>query len=221
RNGSPVVIESSGANSPMDAQVNSWQTSFGAGSVTSVPMTMTTPRPQSSSGAAGCLVGIVIAVIIAVAAGGIFFATSPQAGAFVSELLSGNVQQALGTAGTLGTRIVIGRSGTIIPGANDNPPEAIMLTTQYPASGSASETRVVAVSTTTHKLLWQSGPLDSKLYDTPILATTDFVFIVNQQQLVALRRTDGRVGWQDTLADKLATSLCDCVKLSGTRLAVL
>src|SRR5205814_10228082 len=40
------------------------------------------------------------------------------------------------------------------------------------------------------------------------------------QQLVALRRSDGTVGWQDTLADKLSTSLCDCTKLVGTRLAV-
>ena len=46
-----------------------------------------------------------------------------------------------------------------------------------------------------------------KLYDTPILATSEFVFIVNQQQLIALKRTDGTVGWQDTLADKLSDKI--------------
>jgi outer membrane protein assembly factor BamB len=221
RDGAPVVIESSGAMggmpSAMDAQVQSWQSSIGSGGVTSVPMA--TPQPKRSSWL-GCLVWVVIIVAIVAAIPAIIFASSPQAAAFVQQLLSGNVQQALGTASTIGTRIVIANSGTIVPGANDGPPEAIMLTTEYPASASNGEKRVVAVSTTTHKLLWQSGPLDTKLYDTPILATADFVFIVNQQQLMALRRTDGTVGWQDTLADKLSISLCDCVKLVGTKLAV-
>ena len=221
RNGAPVVIETAGAagGTPgaLDAQAQSWQSSFGAGGVTSMPMAASQPRRSSWL---GCVIWVVIIVAIVGAIPAIIFASSPQAAAFVQELLSGNVQQALGTASTIGTRIVIASSGTIVPGANDAPPEAIMLTTQYPASGGASERRLVAVSTTTRKLLWQSGPLDAKLYDTPILATTDFVFIVNQQQLMALRRTDGTVGWQDTLADKLSTSLCDCVKLVGTRLAV-
>ena len=218
RNGAPVVIESSGAApSVMDAQVQSWQSSFGSGGVTSLPMA--TPQPQRSS-RLGCLIAVIIVLAVLGAVPAILFSTSPQAGAFIGQLLSGNVQQALGTASTIGTRIVIGRTGTIIPGTNDGPPEAIMLTTQYPASGGASETRLVAVSTTTRTLLWQSGPLDSKLYDTPIQSTTDFIFIVNQQQLMALRRTDGSLGWQDTLADKLSLSLCDCVKLVGTKLAV-
>src|SRR5947199_8973473 len=42
RNGAPVVIESSGAPGEpptiMDAQVQSWQSSFGTGGVTSMPM---------------------------------------------------------------------------------------------------------------------------------------------------------------------------------------
>src|SRR5579859_118534 len=221
RNGAPVVIESAGGagGTPgaLDAQVQSWQSSFGSGGVTSMPMAR--PQPRRSSWL-GCVIWAVLIFAIVGAIPAIIFASSPQAGAFVQQVLSGNIQQALGTASTIGTRIVIGSSGTIVPGANDSPPEAIMLTTQYPASGGASQTRMVAVSTTTRKLLWQSGPLDSKLYDTPILATTDFVFIVNQQQLMALRRTDGTLGWQDTLADKVSLSLCDCVKLVGTRLAV-
>jgi outer membrane protein assembly factor BamB len=183
-------------------------------------MRMVTPQPQRSS-RLGCLIAVVIMVALLALVPAIIFATSPQAGAFVQQLLSGQVQQALGTASTIGTRIVIGRSGTIVPGANDGPPEAIMLTTQYPASGGASQTRLVAVSTTTRKLLWQSAPLDAKLYDTPILATADLVFILNNQQLMALRRTDGTVGWQATLADKVSLNLCDCLKLVGTKLAAL
>ena len=223
RNGQPVVIESdSGFGTPiqMGTPANTWQTNLGPGSVTSTPMMMTS-KPQRSS-PWGCLVAIGMVVAIAVAIPAIIFATSPQAAAFVQQALSGNVQQALGTAGSIGARIVIDRSGTIVPGANDSAPEAIMLTTQYPAvSSSASESRLVAVSTTTRKLLWQTAPLDAKLYDTPILANADFVFIANNQKLMAIKRADGTVGWQATLADKLQLNLCDCFKLVGARLAAL
>ncbi len=222
RNGQPVVIETDGGfGTPMQmgSTANPWQTNLGPGSVTSMPMTMA--RPQRSS-PWGCLVGVIIAAAVVIGIGGVVFATSPQAAAFVQQVLSGDVQQAIGTAGTIGARIVINRPGTIVPGANDGPPEALMLTTQYPAtSGSTSETRLVAVSTTTRKLLWQTAPLDAKLYDTPILANPAFVYILNNQKLMALKRTDGTVGWQATLADKMQTSLCDCLRLAGTRLAAL
>jgi WD40 repeat protein len=222
RNGQPVVIDASGdevGSGVLDSQVKSWQNSFGSGGgVTSMPMV--TPTPTRSSNA-GCLVTTVIILAIAIAIPAVILGTSPQAAAFVGEVLSGNIQQALGSASTIGSRIIIGSSGTIIPGANDTAPEAIMLTTQYPASGGSGETRLVAVSTADKKLLWQSAPLDSKLYGTPILSTTNFVFVVNQEQLIALKRSDGTVGWQDTLADTISQSLCDCLLLSGTRLAAL
>jgi LSD1 subclass zinc finger protein len=223
RDGQPVVIESS--NIPgaqplmMGASAQAWQSGGTFGNVASVPLI--TPQPRRSS-PLGCLFAVVIVIGVFAAVPAIILFTSPTAAAFVSQLLSGNVQQAIGTAGTIGARILVGRSGTIVPGLNDGPAEAIMLTTQYPASGSTNETRVVAVSTTTRKLLWQTAPLDQKLYDTPILANTNFVFIVNNQQLMAIRRTDGTLGWQATLADKISYSVCrDCMQLVGTRLAVL
>jgi LSD1 subclass zinc finger protein len=224
QNGMPVVMEAAdpfGATpAPMAAQVQSWQSSFGSGNVTSMPM-MTPTAPRRSSSWLGCLVAVVVMVGIFAAVGGIIFASSPQAGAFVQQLLSGQIQQALGTASTIGTRILVNRSGTIVPGANDGPAEALLLTRQYPGSGSKQETRLVAVSTTTRKLLWQSAPLDAQLYDTPILATPDLVFIVNTQQLLALKRTDGTVAWQAALADKLSLTLCDCIKLVGSKLVAL
>jgi len=222
RNGQPVVIETDsafGTSIQMGGPANTWQTNLGPGSMNSIPMTPVR-TPQRSS-PLGCLITVVVIVAIALAIPAIIFASSPQAAALMQQVLSGNVQQALGTAGTIGSRIVINRSGVIVPGANDGPPEAIMLTTQYPASGGTSETRLVDVSTATRKLIWQTTPLDAKLYDTPILSNADFVFILNNQQLMALKRTDGTLGWQATLADKVQLNLCDCFKLVGTRLAIL
>ena len=38
---------------------------------------------------------------------------------------------------------------------------------------------------------------------------------------MALKRSDGTLGWQATLADKMQGNLCDCLKLAGTKLAAL
>ncbi len=230
-NGMPVVIEAGGGGgmgyspSPMDAAAQAWQSGSSPSYTPSIPV-ITSPPIQVRGGGSrlGCILGVVItAVVLCAVVPAIVLAVSPAAALVFSQVLSGNVQQALGNAGTLGARILLDRSGIIVNGVNDAPAEAILLTTQYPASSSSTkEVRLVSVNTTTHKLTWQTAPLDQQLNDTPILANADFAFVVDNQQLLAFHRTDGTPGWQATLADKLQLNLClDCLQLVGNRIVAL
>lgn len=227
RDGQPVVIEAGGAGgmgqppSAWDAAAPAWQSSSPPSYVASPPVIMSPPVQRGSR--LGCILGWTIGlVVLCSVVSALVLSFSPAAAVMVGQLLSGNVQQALGPVGALGVRILVDRSGTIVPGPNDAPAQAIMITRQYPTSGSDAEVRLVAVDTTTRKLLWQTAPLDKQLYDTPILVNQDFVFIVNNQILMAIKRMDGTVGWQATLADKISFNLCkNCAQLVGTRLATL
>jgi LSD1 subclass zinc finger protein len=230
QNGMPVVIESgSAAYAPSstppftDPNAPAWRSGFGSGSMSSIPVMTTQPPIVQRSSRLGLVLALVIAAIVMCAVVPVvIFAVSPTAGLMVGQALSGNWGQVLGSAGTLGARILLGRSGTLVSGVNDGPPEAIMLTTQYPASGGNKEVRLLGLNTGTHKVLWQTAPLNAQLNDTPIMANADFAFIVDGQHLMAIHRTDGTLAWQATLADALQLNICrDCIQLVGTRLAAL
>lgn len=220
RNGQPVVIEMGdqpGSAAPTIEQM--YQGSRSIPAPAPVP-NLSRAQPARRSSGAGCWLGLFIVVVTVVPICLGFTASVPGAGSIFQALLSGNIQQALGDLSTLGTNIQVGSSGTILPGANDGPPEAIMLTNQYPATrSSTSEHRLVAVSTTTGKLLWQSAQLDANLYSAPILANNTLVFTVSGHLLVAIRRTDGSTAWQATLADKV--TCLECVRLAGPLVGVL
>src|SRR5262249_4193275 len=74
----------------------------------------------------------------------------------------------------------------------------------------------------TRKLTWQTGPLDSKLYDTPLLVDAKRVYFLSGQQVTELNRSDGSVAWQASLADTVQLNICDnCIQLIGTHLVAL
>jgi outer membrane protein assembly factor BamB len=186
--------------------------------------TTAAPPPATASRAGGC-VGWVLALVIGLAVlvplGAALFSL-PQASAMLRAIFSGDLDDALSVAPTLTTRIVVGRSGALVPAVSDAPPDVIMLTTQYPTTGGDGEQRLVAVSSASPGLLWNSAPLERNTYDAPIVANPDFVFTVSGARLLAIRRTDGSTAWEAPLEDQVSLSLCQgCVRLLGDRVFTL
>jgi LSD1 subclass zinc finger protein len=224
RNGQPVIIETGKqpAAAPTTAQMFNAGSANAAAAAAAARSRAYAPSSPSKSSSRGCIVAIVgvLAVVCLIAA--ITFGANPQAGLIVQQLLAGQFDQALAISGTLGANILLTESGVLIPGPNDGPDQAVMLSIQYPANGGEREYRVMAVDTETHKLLWQSVPLDPKLYDTRFLYNNDLVFLISGTNLVALRRADGSTAWTAPLADKIELNIClNCLQLVGDRLAAL
>ncbi|MBL8058508.1 MAG: PQQ-like beta-propeller repeat protein [Anaerolineales bacterium] len=119
-------------------------------------------------------------------------------------------------------RYVVSRAAALVPAVSDAPADIVALVTQYPLNGGDGEQRLVALSGAEPKLLWVSDPLDKDTYDTPIVASQDFVYAVSGARLLALRRADGQLAWTLPLADKLSTNLCGgCLTLAGDTLYAL
>src|SRR5262249_32988525 len=139
----------------------------------------------------------------------------PGFGTFLGDVVSGKFDQAIGALGTLGARIQVGSSLIVVNGANDGPPEAIMLTSQYDNSD-VRKIRILDLNLRASKVLWQSPDLDQKLYSTPILADASRVYFMSGRQLTALNRSDGSAAWQASMADVVQLNLCpNCLLLAG------
>jgi outer membrane protein assembly factor BamB len=210
QSGQPMVIDAGQtAQAPTSADVT----------YTNVPAP-TRARPASSG--AGCLgtlltlaltLGVPLVIILAV---------TPGVGAVFSQLLSGNVQEAVSNVQTLGTNISVERSAALIPSTNDAPPDILVLTRQQPLDGGNATSRVVALNGASPALLWQSEPLGSELYETPLLATNERVIVLNKARLIALRRGDGAIAWEAPLSDEVSLNTCrDCVRLIGDKVFAL
>jgi LSD1 subclass zinc finger protein len=223
RNGQPVVIEigKQPAAAPTNEQMFSASHNANAAAAAAARPRRTIAPPARRS-SLGCVVAVVGLLAIACLVAAIAFNASPHAGLMARQLLAGKFDQALATSRTLGSNIILTQSGLLIPGPNDGPDQALMLSLQYAASGNARDYRLIAVDTATRKLLWQSAPLDPELYDTRILVANDLVFLLSGRQLVALRRADGATVWTAPLADVISLNVCqDCLQLAGDRLAAL
>ncbi len=212
QSGQPMVIDSGQAARP--------PTFFDV----TVTQAATPAHPRQKAGGAGCLgIFLILALTVGIPLVAIG-ATIPEIGAFFSQLVSGNVEEAVSDLQRLGVIIAVGRSATLVPAANDAPPELLVLTRQWPPSGGelTSHSRVVALSGESPQILWQSESLGSELYETPLLATSEHVFIVNKARLIALRRGDGRRAWEAPLTDEVAPNICaNCVQLIGDKVFAL
>jgi len=187
-----------------------------------VPHAATPTHPRQKAGGSGCL-GIFLLLALTFGIPLIAIGASiPGIGAFFGQLISGNVEEAVSNVQNLGTNIYIERSAALIPSANDGPPELLVLTRQWPLDGGATTSRVVALSGASPELLWQSESLGAELYETPLLATSEHVIVVNKARLIAIRRGDGAIAWEAPLTDEVAANICaDCVRLVGDKVFAL
>lgn len=183
----------------------------------------TSARPKQKAGnAGGCFITLLILALMVgiplVAIG----AAIPGVGTFISQLVSGNVQEAVSNVQILGARINVERSAALIPSTNDAPPDILVLTRQWPLDGGEATSRIVALSSASPELLWQSESLGGELYESPLLATNELVIALNKARLVALRRGDGAIAWEAPLTDEVSLNTCrDCVRLIGDQVFAL
>ncbi len=210
--GRPMVIEAGDAAIPV-------QPAPTAASLSGSQVERRRPARASGTGCVGVGFILFFAVGIPLVA---ILSTIPNIGGLIRQLATGQVDEAVSNVSTLGARINVGRSAALVPALTDAPPDVLMVTTQYPASGEA-EQRVVAVSGATPKLLWQSEPIARDLYDTPLLATADLVIVLSDKdRLRGLRREDGATLWEAPLADELSLNICrDCLQLADGRVFAL
>jgi outer membrane protein assembly factor BamB len=161
-------------------------------------------------------------LILTLLIAGVALLNVPQVGRLLKSVLSGDLAGALTAVPTLNKRIRVGESGALVSSRSDASPDIVVLTTQYPLNGGEQERRLVALSGSEPKLLWQSPPLDRDTYRTPILANETLAYVLQEDRLLALHRTDGSAAWEATLADLVSPHLCvDCVRLQDDRLFTL
>ncbi len=231
RNGQPLVIE---AGDPVPLPPPPVITSSG-------PSGSAGPR---RAGGGACGVYLVVAVL---AAGGLFIGLAGMLGgaglgAVGDFLNSGDLRvfqtqvpglsevmtqvpgfdDLLTQVPSVGNRDTVSSSAVLVPAVSDAPADVIALTTEYSLSSGDNLQHLVALSGAEAELLWRSAPLDKDTYSAPILADSDFVYTVTGTRLLALRRADGQIAWNVTLADQLSLNICPgCFRLAGERLFTL
>jgi outer membrane protein assembly factor BamB len=68
---------------------------------------------------------------------------------------------------------------------------------------------------------WQSQPLSKEAYQGQLVAGRDMVYLTDQDQLLALRLSDGTLAWQTALAVEPQTGCDECLRVLGGHVIVL
>lgn len=68
---------------------------------------------------------------------------------------------------------------------------------------------------------WQSQPLSREAYQGVLVAGQDMIYLTDQDQLLALRLSDGTPAWQAALAVEPQTGCDECLRLVGGHVVVL
>lgn len=183
----------------------------------------TAGRSKQRPGGCGALLIVLLFIFLVVGLPfGLAFFNVKQVAQVIQILFSGNLAGVQGVVSTVNKRILVRSSGAFIPSTTDGPPDLVVLTSQYPKSGGDDELRLVALSSTEPKMLWQSEALGKDVYSAPILADQKFVYTLADKQLLALRRADGQTAWMATLSDKVELNICrDCLRLHASRIFAL
>jgi outer membrane protein assembly factor BamB len=80
---------------------------------------------------------------------------------------------------------------------------------------------VALIDGATQAARWQSQPLSKDAYQGQLVAGEGMIYITDQDQLLALRKSDGTLAWQSPLAVEPQSSCDDCVRLLGGHVIVL
>ena len=80
---------------------------------------------------------------------------------------------------------------------------------------------VALIDGASHAPRWQSQPLSKQAYQGLLVAGQDLVYLTDQEQLLALRLSDGTPAWQTALAVEPQTGCDECLRLLGGHVLVL
>ena len=80
---------------------------------------------------------------------------------------------------------------------------------------------VALIDGASHAARWQSQPLSKDAYQGQLVAGQDMIYLTDQDQLLALRLSDGTLAWQTALAVEPQSGCDDCVRLLGGHVIVL
>ena len=228
RNGQPVVVEvDRPAEAPrprptITAEEINQANRLAAAQRERIRAAARASMPPTRSSPWGCVITVAIVVGVAALIGGIVFAANPTSGLIVQQLLAGNFDEAFATGQTYGANILLQGSAVLIPGADDGPDQAIVLSNQYLGSDKPSQYRLLAIDLSDTHLLWQSPNLGTDLYGTPLLYDADRVYLISGPVLTAIQRADGTLAWTADLADAVSLNTCrDCLQLVDGRLFAL
>ena len=80
---------------------------------------------------------------------------------------------------------------------------------------------VALIDGASHAARWQSQPLSKEAYQGQLVAGQGMIYLTDQDQLLALRLSDGTLAWQTALAVEPQSGCDDCVRLLGSHVIVL
>ena len=80
---------------------------------------------------------------------------------------------------------------------------------------------VALIDGASHAPRWQSQPLSKNAYQGNLVAGQNMIYLTDQDQLLALRLSDGTLAWQTPLAVEPPSSCDECVRLLGGHVIVL
>jgi outer membrane protein assembly factor BamB len=86
---------------------------------------------------------------------------------------------------------------------------------------SDSRYSVALIDGASHTARWQSQPLSKEAYQGQLVAGQNMIYLTDQDQLLALRLSDGTLAWQAALAVEPQSGCDDCVRLLGGHVIVL
>jgi outer membrane protein assembly factor BamB len=179
-------------------------------SVTVVRANLAKPRRGSS-----CLGTLIMVVLLAVV--GVVIAVSLMGGRLLTAITNGTGP--LSQIPAVINQIKLGpitKMATVLP--RDGKGGDLVV---YTYGVSDSRYSVALIDGGSHAVRWQSQPLSKDAYQGQLVAGQDMLYLTDQDQLVALRLSDGTPAWQTALAVEPQSSCDACVRLLGDHVIVL
>jgi outer membrane protein assembly factor BamB len=169
-------------------------------------------KPKRGSSCLGTLILLVILAAVGLAIGG-----SLIGGRLLTAISNGTGQ--LGSLPAVLSQIKLGpitKMAAVLP--RDGKGGDLLV---YTYGSGDSRYSVALIDGASHAPRWQSQPLSKNAYQGQLVAGQDMIYLTDQDQLVALRLSDGTPAWQTALAVEPQSSCDDCVRLLGGHVIVL
>jgi outer membrane protein assembly factor BamB len=91
----------------------------------------------------------------------------------------------------------------------------------YAYGAGDSRYTIALIDGDSHTPRWQSQPLSKEAYQGLLVAGQDMVYLTDQDQLLALRLSDGTPAWRAALAVEPQSGCDECLRLAGGHVIVL
>lgn len=175
----------------------------------------TTTSVSRKSGGASCLSVLFILVLIVGIGGAVgWFRFREQLSSLTDLTQLANLSQLEKITNT----ITVSSLTDVMLLSSGNEAEPDFLTYVYKTD--AETYALTYVNTLSSTIRWQSPPL-KEWYSARVLQSPEVLYTSDETKLLALSRTDGKVLWQTSLADKLSPSCSNCFELLANRVVAL